>query len=52
MRKQARQSLTSPEDLQSWYEAHVLLLAVAILYLLSYQATWVLNVWKCESDAA
>ena len=31
MLKQAWQSLTSPEDLQSQYEAHVLLLARAML---------------------
>lgn len=35
MLKQAQQSLTSPEDLQNQYKVHVVLLAIAIMYLLS-----------------
>lgn len=46
MLKQAQQSLTSPEDLQNHYKVHVLLLAIAIIYLLSlsYWSTWVLSI--------
>lgn len=54
MLKQAQQSLlTSPEDLQNQYKVHVLLLAIAIMYLwsLSYWSTWVLSIYKCETNS-
>lgn len=54
MLKQAQQSLTSPEDLQNQYKVHVLLLAIATMYLLTlnYWSTWALSIWKCESNSA
>lgn len=46
MLKQAQQSLASPEDLQNQYKVHVLLIAIAIMYLLSlsYWSTWILSI--------
>lgn len=54
MLQQAQQSLTSPEDLQNQYKVHVLLLAIATMYLLTlnYWSAWALSIWKCESNSA
>lgn len=56
MIKQAQQSPTISEGLQSLYEAHVLLVAIAKLDVLSYSASglkaaWVPYIQECEINS-